>query len=180
LWSRHERYFQVAILAIVAGLGIAVWLLHDSLTSLDVVGYPGVFFFSFLGSSAMVVPLPGILSVCGASLLLSPLTIGLVGAVGETLGEIGGYLVGYGGQTFLQKKRFYGKVRDWMEQRGTIVLFLVSVIPNPFFDVVGVAAGATKFQFRRFLVIVLIGKIIKCIAVAQACLYGIRLVSWLN
>ena len=58
LWSRHARYFQVAILAIVAGLGIAVWLLHDSLTSLDVVGYPGVFFFSFLGSSAMVCSTP--------------------------------------------------------------------------------------------------------------------------
>ena len=180
LRSKHERYLQVVILAIVAGLAAAIWLLRNTLTSLNVVGYPGVLFFSFLGSAVMVVPLPGILSVCGASLILSPIAVGIVGAVGETLGEVGGYLVGYGGQTFLQKKRFYNRIRDWMEQRGTIVLFLASVIPNPFFDVVGVAAGATKFKFRRFLIIVFIGKIIKCIAVAQACLYGIRLVPWLN
>lgn len=180
LRSKHERYFQVAALAIVVGLAVTIWLLRNTLTNLHVVGYPGVLFFSFLGSAVMIVPLPGILSVCGASLILSPLTVGIVGAVGETLGEIGGYLVGYGGQTFIQKKKFYGKIREWMEQRGSIVLFLVSVIPNPFFDVVGVAAGATKFKFRRFLLIVFIGKVIKCILVAQGCVYGIRLVSWLN
>lgn len=178
--SRNERYFQVAVLAIAAGLAVTVWLLRNTITSLDVVGYPGVLFFSFLGSLVMVIPLPGILSVCGASLILSPVAVGIVGAVGETLGEVGGYAVGYGGRSFLQNKRFYGKVRTWMERRGTIVLFLAAVIPNPIFDIVGVAAGATKFNFRRFLAIVFIGKVIKCVSIAQACMYGIRLVPWLN
>ena len=179
-WTRNERQLQAAALAGAVGLAAAVWLLRGTLASVKVVGYPGVLFFSFLGSSAMLLPVPGLLSICGASLLLAPLAVGLVGAVGETLGELSGYAVGYGGQSFVENRRFYIRVRDWMETRGTLVLFIVSAIPNPVFDVVGIAAGATRYNLRRFLAVVFVGKTIKSIAVAEACFYGIKLVPWLN
>ena len=179
-WSRNERQLQAAALAGAVGLGVAIWLLRGTLASMKVVGYPGVLFFSFLGSSAMLLPLPGLLTICGASLLLAPLAVGLVGAVGETLGELSGYAVGYGGQSFVENRRFYIRVRDWMETRGTLVLFIVSAIPNPVFDVVGIAAGATRYNLRRFLAVVFVGKTIKSVAVAEACFYGSKLVPWLN
>ena len=53
-WSRNERQLQAAALAGAVGLGVAIWLLRGTLASMKVVGYPGVLFFSFLGSSAML------------------------------------------------------------------------------------------------------------------------------
>ena len=63
-----------------------------------------------------------------------------------------------------------------MERWGAITLFLFAVIPNPFFDVAGLAAGGLRYPVRRFLVVVWAAKIIKILAVGYACGYGLQLV----
>jgi membrane protein YqaA with SNARE-associated domain len=45
-------------------------------------------------------------------------------------------------------------------------MFVFSAIPNPVFDVVGVAAGAVRMPLWRFFFSVLAGKILKDIALA--------------
>ena len=177
LWSRNERAARFAALAAGVGLVAVIWFFRNSFASLKVVGYPGVLFFSFLASSAMVLPLPGILSVCAVGALLNPIVVGVLGGIGETAGEITGYAVGYGGRGVFEKRRFFTRVNEWMERRGTLILFLFSVIPNPFFDVVGVAAGATGFSLTRFLGTVLVGKTIKSLAIAIGCAEGLRLLT---
>ena len=67
-----------------------------------------------------------------------------------------------------------------MERRGTLVIFVVSLVPNPVFDVVGIAAGATRFPFLRFMLTVLAGKCLKGILVAYACYHGFKLLPWAN
>ena len=173
---------SILIIAAVALLVLAVWLARSWWLNVEWtdLGYPGIFLLSFLGSFSMVLPVPGLISLCASGGFLNPYVAGVFAGVGETIGELSGYAVGYGGKTVVEKHAFYQRVRAWMERRGALVIFLVSVIPNPVVDVVGIAAGATRFPLHRFLVIVLAGKILKGIAVAYACYAGFQLLPWLD
>ena len=182
LWFRSEN--RLRVLGLVAGLGIVVtlWSLGGYVTAeaAELAGYPSVFFLSFLGSATMVLPVPGLISVCGLSVVLNPFLLGLLAGVGETLGEISGYAVGYGGGSVIEKRSFYSKLRGWMERRGVLVLFLVSVIPNPLFDLVGIAAGSVRFPIVRFLGTVWVGKTLKGLLVGYTCYYGYTALPWVD
>ena len=53
-----------------------------------------------------------------------------------------------------------------------MLLFVVSLIPNPIFDLVGVAAGALRYPIWRFLIAVWAGKILKFSIFAYTCIAG--------
>ena len=132
----------------------------------------------------MVLPVPALVSVCAVSLVANPVFVGLLGGLGEAVGELTGYAVGFGGRGVVERRGFYDKAEDWMARRGTLVLFLVSLIPNPIFDVVGIAAGATRFPLTRFFVTVWVGKSLKGVMVAYGCYYWLRMLlrvlPWLS
>ena len=182
--ARSNRWLPLAFVFVTLVLVVLVWALSGFISAEKVAGYPGVFFLNFLGAVSMVLPVPGLISVCGASVLLNPWAVGALAGVGEALGEWSGYVVGYAGDTLFERFSIYRsirpRVRGWMEKRGTLVLFLASVIPNPLFDVVGIAAGTVHFPFARFMAIIFVGKIIKGLMVAQACQYGISLLPWVG
>ena len=65
-----------------------------------------------------------------------------------------------------------------MERRGALLIFVASAIPNPLFDLVGIAAGGTRYPVGRFLLVVAAGSIIKNVTVAGACSIGVELLPW--
>ena len=148
LWSSPQWRFALLTSAsglIAVGAVTAVLMLHADYSDIEhweSLGYPGVLLFGFLGSAAMAPLVPGVVVLCGVSTVLNPLILALLNALGESAGEVASYAIGYGGGPMLEKRRFYVKAKRWMESRGVVTLFLVSAIPNPFFDLVGVAAGA--------------------------------------
>ena len=178
--AKPERRVQFLALAVALVVIVALWSLRGYLNSANLVGYPGVFFLSLLGSVSMVLPVPGLISLCSFSLLLNPFVLGLLAGVGEAIGEISGYALGYGGGSIIERRGFYVRLKRWMEQRGTLVIFLVSIVPNPFFDIVGIAAGSVRFPMRRFLVTVWAGKTLKGIMVGYTCYYGVTLLPWVD
>lgn len=182
---RRNRWLPLAFLFVALVLAVLVWTLDDYISAKQLAGYPGVFFLNLLGAVSMVLPVPGLISVCGGSALdLNPWVLGTLAGVGEALGEWSGYVVGYAGDTVFERFSMYRKLRPrvgkWMEKRGTLVLFLASAIPNPIFDVVGIAAGTVHFPFVRFMAIIFVGKIIKGLMVAHACQGGISLLPWVG
>ena len=48
-----------------------------------------------------------------------------------------------------------------MEHRASITLFVLALIPNPFFDIAGAAAGAHRVPLWKFLVYGGAGRILK-------------------
>ena len=184
LWSKPERRLQLlGLLGLVVGVGItvAVMVLRGRISNIEFVGYPGVFFLSFLGSVSVFLPVPGLIALCGGSILaLNPVILALLASTGETLGELSGYAIGYGGGTVIEKRRFYPRLKGWMERRGTIVMFVVSIIPNPLFDLVGMTAGSVRFPLPRFLAVVWAGKTIKNLIVAYFCIDVVTLLPWIN
>lgn len=172
---------QIAIWSVVIGstlLGIA--LSFGGFLDVEDVGYLATFYLNLVGAATIILPLPGVLAACVAaesSFGLNPILIGLTGAAGATIGETTAYLAGYAGHNAATNLRWYPRIHDLMERHGSVTLFVVSVIPTPFFDLAGIASGALNYPFRKFVVYVFAGKTIRLIIMAYACRQGIE---WLR
>ena len=172
----YVKYIPIGIfLAVLAAAGTA-FLLRDQFT-LDRVGYGGVALSALVASGGIIIPIPALAAVCTASAFLNPLLIGLIAGFAETLGELTGYFLGYSGRAVITQTRLYRRLEAWMRRRGWVLLFLLTVVPNPVFDIAGVAAGALRYSIWRFLGVVLVGKLIKFLTFAYACSYSIE---WLT
>ena len=167
--QRTLRLLALAAALLVVALGV---LFRESLPDPDAIGYAGVFVLSLVSSASVLIPLPGIVAVCSGGVLLTPVLVGLVSGVGEALGETTGYLAGYSGRGIVERGKRYQRIQPWMEKRGWIVLFVTSSIPNPLFDVVGVAAGVAQVPLWQFYGSVWAGKTIKSTYVAYLCSLG--------
>ena len=167
---------RIGVLAIVLLVVIFVFILRDILAP-AVIGYPAILLLSFLGSATVLLPLPGIASVCTGSFFLEPLFVALLAGTAESAGELVGYAAGVAGRDYVKRSRFYDRIYRWIQGRYVVPLFLFAVIPNPFFDLAGMAAGALKVSIWKFLVIIWPGKFLKSLGIAYACYAGITSVS---
>ena len=61
-----------------------------------------------------------------------------------------------------------------MQRYGTWTIFVLALIPNPVFDLGGMAAGTLRFPVPKFLVACTAGKVIKNMVFALAGYYGIE------
>lgn len=132
------------------------------------LGYLGIFLLMFLSSATILLPVPGLVGIPIAGMFLNPLRVGIVGGIGSALGELSGYFAGCGGRLVIEKNktRVYKTVKGWMRRNGFLTIFIFAAIPNPFFDVAGLAAGTLDYPVWEFLVACLLGKILKCIVLA--------------
>ena len=187
-WFSKTSDWKIQLIALVLGifavsLVFAIWMLVGGLSNSDwwkALGYPGVFFLSLLASGGMVFPIPSLAATCGAAGLdLNLVIVGVLAGLGETLGELVGYSIGFGGQSVVQRRRIYKRARTWMIRWGIGVLLILSIIPNPIFDFVGIAAGALRYPMKRFLVTVWVGKTLKGLIIAHVCFWIVEWVRWL-
>jgi uncharacterized membrane protein YdjX (TVP38/TMEM64 family) len=163
-WQGHRTQimalmFSVAITAIII-------IFRRELARLSTYGYLGVFLISVIGNATVIFPVPSLAVVFAGGGILNPLLVGLIAGVGEPLGELTGYLAGYGGSAVIENRERFEQIKGWMERRGFITIFILSVIPNPFFDLAGLSAGMLRFPVTKFLLACWLGKSIKALALA--------------
>jgi membrane protein YqaA with SNARE-associated domain len=187
-WFSRTSDLKVQLIALVLGIiavsvVFVVWMFVGGLSNSDwwkTLGYPGVFFLSLLASGGMVFPIPSLAATCGAAGLdLNLIVVGILAGLGETLGELVGYSIGFGGQSVVQRRNIYKRAKAWMVRWGVGVLLILSIIPNPIFDFVGIAAGALRYPIKRFLIIVWVGKTLKGLIIAHACFWIVEWIRWL-
>jgi len=170
IWTRSATL--ILVLAIMA-LGLLLWVTGQ--LSTDSIGYPGVWLISWVAASSIIFPIPGLAASCVAvspAVGLNPLYVGLLVASAEAIGEMTGYLAGVAGSPIIEKSRFYPWFRKWVDKRGGKAVFLFAMLPIPFFDLLGIAAGAIGYPARRFFVLVMLGKSVKATAIAYSCYFG--------
>ena len=187
-WVSKTSDLKIQLVALVLGifavsLVFVIWMFVGGLSNSDwwkALGYPGVFFLSLLASGGMVFPIPSLAATCGAAGLdLNLIIVGVLAGLGETLGELVGYSIGFGGQSVVQRRRIYKRARTWMIRWGIGVLLILSIIPNPIFDFVGIAAGALRYPMKRFLITVWVGKTLKGLIIAHVCFWIVEWIRWL-
>jgi membrane protein DedA with SNARE-associated domain len=83
--------------------------------------------------------------------VFNPFAVGLAAGAGGALGEISGYLAGFSGQAVIERIDIYERMVLWMTRNGNLTILLLAAMPNPFFDLTGIAAGALKMPVVRFL-----------------------------
>jgi uncharacterized membrane protein YdjX (TVP38/TMEM64 family) len=152
---------RVVALLVVVALSLAIFIYRDQAKQFAALGYPGIFIISFLAYATVFLPAPGIAIVFTMGAIFNPWVVSLTAGAGAALGELVGYLAGFSGQTVIENVNIYNRLSHWMEKNGALTVILFSAIPNPFFDIAGVAAGALKMPVRRFLLFCWIGETIK-------------------
>lgn len=171
--SRRELLLRLLAITVVIVITLIVWRVADRLEQFKLWGYPGIFVVSFLGNATVILPAPSLALVFAMGGILNPLFVGLVAGPAEALGELTGYLAGYGGQAVVENHRVYERLSHWMQRNGALTVFVLSAIPNPFFDLAGIAAGVLRYPLSRFLLFCWLGKTIKTTAFAFAGAYSL-------
>ena len=159
---------RILALLVVVGITVGAYLLRNQLGKFAAFGYPGVFLIVLISYATILVPVPGLAIVFAMSGVLNPLGLALAAAAGATLGELSGYLAGYSGRAVIENWKRYGKITAWVRKYGGPAILVLAAIPNPFFDLVGIASGVLKIPMHKFILWVLPGQIIKMLLIAYA------------
>jgi len=161
-------------------MAVAVVYYWEYVQELKHWGYLGAFIISILGSATIGVPIPMLAVQFALGGVLNPAFVGLASGLGETAGAVTIYMTGYGGGAALANSK-HGKIQaaferltHWMERRGSLTLFILSSVVNPFFYPAALTAGALRFGIKRYLIICWVGKTIKGFTVAFAGYWGLR------
>lgn len=171
--KRKGQFKYLLLLAAALLVVILVTVLIQKPTNFDEYlkssGYTGVFMMALIGSASPVWPLPGSWAIfIAAGLGLNPIILGLIGGIGEPIGELTGYTFGFGGQVALQKIKRYAQIERWMKKWGGPTIFFVSAIPNFFIKLATIAAGSLRYPLWKFFAFCWAGKTIKSFAFAFA------------
>jgi uncharacterized membrane protein YdjX (TVP38/TMEM64 family) len=159
---------RVLALAAVIAITAYIYACRSQLEHLEVYGYPGIFLLSILANATVILPAPGIAITFALGAVFNPIGVALAAGAGATLGELTGYVVGLSGQGFAERTDLYDRLERWTERYGGLFIFVLSLVPNPFFDLAGAAAGALSMPVHKFLLWTLIGKTLKMLGIAYA------------
>ncbi len=167
------------LLALVVVIAITVYIydIRDHIKDFQGYGYPGIFVISFLASATVFVPAPGVAVVFAMGSIFNPRLVAFWAGTGAALGELSGFLAGFSGQAVVERTPMFARVHAWVLKYGGWAILIFAAIPNPFFDIAGVAAGVTKMPLWRFLLFCWIGKVVKMLVFAFAGAYSI---TWLS
>ncbi len=165
-----------SLLAVIA-ISVYIFLIRDQAQRYAAYGYPGIFIISFLANATVLLPAPGVAIIFAMGSVFNPLFVGIVAGVGSAIGEISGYMAGFSGQGIVEHIQLYNRITGWMQRYGPLTIFVLAAVPNPFFDLAGMAAGALKMPIQKFLLWCVLGKIIKMLIFAYAGAYSI---NWLS
>jgi membrane protein YqaA with SNARE-associated domain len=180
--SQAPKLSKVAITRIVAlllavAITFLVYAIRDQVEILQRYGYPGIFLLSILANATVILPAPGIALTFSLGGLLNPVGVALAAGAGAAIGELTGYMAGYGSKGVFDDNDIYERLKGYMERYGAITIVVVAFIPNPFFDLAGAAAGALEIPVTRFLLWAWIGKTLKMLVIAFA---GAVSIDWVN
>lgn len=162
-------------LALLAVIGITVYIysIRDRVEEFEQFGYAGIFLIALMANATVLLPAPGVAIIYAMGAVFNPLWVGLAAGTGGALGELSGFLAGFSGQAVVEKTAIYNRFHPWVEKYGGWAILVLSAIPNPFFDVAGIAAGIAKMPLRTFLVFTWVGQIIKMTLFAVAGHYSL-------
>lgn len=127
------------------------------------IGYIAVFLGCFISNVTVLLPAPGLLIVMQYSLLLNQFGVAILGAIGSSLGEINGYIVGKIAGKYIEFDKLV--ILSKFNRFPYAAIFLLAVLPLPLFDIAGILAGSKRIDIKKFWLVCFIGKLIKMLYV---------------
>jgi uncharacterized membrane protein YdjX (TVP38/TMEM64 family) len=177
--ARPATAWRLVALLFALSITVLIFLYRDRIAQLSGYGYLGLLVVSIVGNATVLLPVPSLAATFLAGGIFNPVLAGVVSGAGMAIGELSGYLAGYGGTGLVETGDWsrFQRLQGWMRRHGLLTIFVLSVIPNPVFDLAGIAAGVLHFPIGRFLLACFLGKTIKGLALA---FLGAQSLPWLE
>jgi len=153
-------FLRILALLAVVGITIGIYLIRDRVQEFAAFGYPGIFLIALLANATIILPAPGVAVVFAMSAVFHPFGVALAASLGGALGELTGYLAGFSGRAVVERTKLYERMTAWVQKYGALALVVLAAIPNPFFDMAGMAAGALKMPVWKFLIFCWVGQLL--------------------
>jgi len=161
--EKYKKYLLIFLSLLISGLII---YFRDQIAALQEYGLLGIFLISVLGNATIVIPAPVVITAFIGGSVFNPYLVGVISALGATIGEMTGFLAGHGTTAVIVENKNYKKIEMWMKKSGFLTILILAAIPNPLFDLAGIVSGVTKYPLYKFLIATVLGKTIKFVAIA--------------
>jgi membrane protein YqaA with SNARE-associated domain len=199
-WEKMRKSDRLLLLSVVALLVYLVlsilipnlaspigmvynWLLDVSL----LLGYLGAFIISTIGNATILFPFPyvGVAFILGGLkeevtmvFVFDPWLIGVISGLGAMLGEMTGYLIGYGGGKLIDENQTsaFKRYVDSHPRATPFVVWLLAATPIPD-DVLVVPLGAARYSWWKVALAQLIGKSMFLMGIAWSGRIGLDFVG---
>jgi membrane protein DedA with SNARE-associated domain len=167
------------LIALIGVIALTVYIsnMRDRVEQFAEFKYPGIFLIALLANATILLPAPGVAIIYAMGAIFNPFGVGLAAGTGGAIGELSGYLAGFSGQAVVERMDVYNRIKPWVDKYGGWAILVLSAIPNPFFDIAGIAAGIAKMPIQTFLLFTWIGQLIKMTLFALAGHYSITFIS---
>jgi membrane protein DedA with SNARE-associated domain len=184
--------FGVLTVAVTVALCVVVVLYKDALMNvvhIEKYGLLGVFVFAFVAGSVvnfvatpfpywlLVFTVPSLLAPSWG--ILAPVWVGLISALGASLGQLLTFMVGYGGSRLYHKftvnidNRYYNRALGWAQRHGSWAVFAMSALFNPIHLPMTIAIAALRYPPLKYFVFSLLGNLVKSLFIAFCGYYGL-------
>ena len=167
---------RILALAVVIGITSYIYSIREHVGDFAAYGYPGIFLVMLMANATVIIPAPGVAVVFAMGSVFNPILVALAAGTGGAIGELSGYLAGFSGQAVVENTQVYNRISPWVQKYGVWAILVLAAIPNPFFDLAGIAAGVARIPVWKFLLFCWIGQLIKMAMFAYAGAYSI---SWI-
>lgn len=166
----NKKTLSIVVLIISFILSVAVFVFRDYFRDLQSLGLLGIFLINFFSSATFFVSGPAFLTVVAGGFLYPPLLVALVSSLGASFGDMVSYFFGFSGRRLalhnLRKKIWFSVFEDLFRAYETIIILIFAIVPNPFFDAVGLFAGIFGMNYFKFFVIMFVGRFARYILLA--------------
>jgi membrane protein YqaA with SNARE-associated domain len=166
-----NKIYAVSIFVLSILLSVVFYEYKDFFKHASSLGLLGLLIINFVSSATFFVSAPAFLTIIAGGNLYSPILVGGVAAIGACLGDMIGFLFGHSSRRLMKKSLDRHRAIRFLEKHfhrhGGLIIFLLAIIPNPFFDAVGILAGVVNYPPKKFFIIMLIGRFLRYWALAQ-------------
>jgi len=189
-----KKAIILGILSVVVTVAICVAVVYyrDALLSvvhIEKYGLLGVFVFAFVAGSVVnfvATPFPYWLLVFTVPSLLAdswgilaPVWVGMLSALGASLGQLLTFMVGYSGSRLYHKftvnidNKHYNRAIGWAQRHGSWAVFVMSAVFNPVHLPMTIAIAALRYPPRKYFLFSLLGNLVKSLFIAFCGYYGL-------
>ena len=159
--SKLRKVLEIILIVFIIGLSVTIFIFRDKIQDVGELGYLGLFLLCFLANSTVLLPAPSLMIAASCALIMKPLLVAIVAALGSSLGEFVGYSFGTVTKDLSPK---FNKLIDKLTAKirnQYFLVFLFALLPLPLFDVVGIYSGGVKMNLLKFFVLCFAGKFLK-------------------
>ena len=166
--NNNNKFIFVFLLILSSLLLISPLFFHFNFGFFKSFGLVGITLINFFASATVFLPAPGFLVIGYGGKFYNPLLVAALSALGSSLGEIVGFTFGYSTKKITRANhKIFKKISQIFHHKyAPLIIIFFAFIPNPFFDAIGIVAGASLYNVRKFLILIFIGRFLRDLIIA--------------